>query len=344
MPYKYSYLLVPVFLCLFSCSKTKRYAPDAATVKRYPLLFNSSASLISDQGVSADFQLRAKQKGDTLLFAGSIANESGDTLKINPGDLQIETAKGIRTDVSWGDAKKLIVPPNSIDTVKFCFAPLNNLNLHERINYNGDMDSVYYIGFNFVHQKKPESLFGQRLHFSLNKSSYAYYKDHFAIEKSISIFQLKNKDSVKSSLTQAIFNSGHVKNPGSDVQVDLHDIIIKGTVIRLNFYSVDSVLFLQAKIINHSQNSLTINPFGLRLSTANKILSPQMVTVYSAVYSKGHISYNVAGGDRLEFKIKYGPLNSQGFSLLSSGITYQNDHQQALPVPIAYTNDVADQP
>jgi len=338
----YRYLLIITFTAIISCTGKKRFNLNGTVAKQYPVSFLSSQPSIYDHKIYCNIELRAKPNGDTILFASFIENNSNDTITINPGDLQIETSKNIRSDVTWYVKNKLVIHPKSVDTSFFMFSPFNNLTLFNRIDYNGDMDSVYYITINFIHKYYNQKLFGERIKFSLDKENYNKYINQYALEKKIKLYRIKKQDTLKEKLISNVKEQNkirHKKNGSNNVEISSSDIMIEGAVIRLNFYSLDSDLFLQGKIINHGENVIKLNPLLLTLKVRDKIINPHILSILNSVSPLDTVNYYIIRGGRLEMKLKYDSSANPEFSLLNKGLIFQDINKEVFPEPLYFVED-----
>ncbi len=110
-------LLFVIVFAAASCSENRTYVLNETIASQFPLFYNSNKPFHSDRNLTVALQLRTKSSGDTLLLAVFIDNNSSDSLKINPGEIQIETASGIRADPFSYDLEKLTIAPESVDTL-----------------------------------------------------------------------------------------------------------------------------------------------------------------------------------------------------------------------------------
>lgn len=336
------HLLIAVLPVMISCSEKRDFKTNEATSVKFPILFKSTQSYLSDKKVNISFQLRAKQSGDTLLFATCIENNSNDTLKLNPGELQIETQKNIRSDVAIYDDKKLNIFPKTADTFQFVFTPVNNLTLHNSINYNGDMDSVYYLNLDFIYNNNNRISFGEKVKFYLDNDIYTKFCKQFAKNERIALYQINNKDNLKKKLTAYLEKLNLIRNKIDDsnsLQISETDMLIGGIVIKINFYHLDSALYLKVKIINHGENVLIINPSQLSINDNNKVTSPQILSVHNSVQIKTKNGYPIIKGGRLELETKYAKFDTAGFSLTLFGLTYSDIKKEVFPEPIYFVTD-----
>lgn len=324
-------LLVPV---MFSCSRKSSFQLKEEHALQFPLVFSTNQSFVSAGKINFDYELRAKETGDTLLFALRVQNNSKDTIKINPGELQIETQNSYRSDVIWYEQEKLTILPKTTVTLLFKFTPVNNLALFTRINYPGDMDSVYYFNLNCAYKNNRKIMMEDKLKFSLEENAYTRYYNQFAKNKKVSLYQIKNRDEVKSDIEK----SGKIINSQS-VQISESDLLINGVAIKINFFQIDSALYLKARILNHSETMLVINPEKFIVNKNDKVLNPTILLVRNSVSAKENGFYPIIKGGRLELDCKYPKAGKGEFSLSNQGLIYNESKKVVFPEPLSFISD-----
>jgi len=329
------YHLSITILCvlLICCHRKSGFRLSNSLIVKYPGLFDVSQPFVSDTDVSCNVQLRSSKKGDTLLFAVSITNRSNDSLKIHPGEIQIATPDKGRSDLAWFDPAKLVVNPNSSETILVKFSPLNSLAIFNETNYKGDMDSVYYIEMNFIHRGNKQ-VFGQLLKFSFNEVSYKKYQKNYALNKTIKKFELKNKDELEKAilLNAKAININARKNNNVAVFVSNGDLTIDHVLISFKLFKLNGRIFLQAKIVNDGKSELKLNPSQFIIKANNSSFDPELISVSNTFSIKDPTNnYHIVTGGRLELTLNYVNLHTHNFSLSNRGITFMDTTKKLIP-------------
>jgi len=323
------------FLLLFfiSCSEKQKFDLPDLLSGEYPLLFDTSQKIFLQNNINIIMQLRVNTKGDTLLCAALIENQTLNPIKINPYNLQITTSKNTRFDIVWSNLQQHTIKAKSVDTLLFKFSPINNLNLYKKTDYKGDLDSIYYLTPSFIDNTN----FDEIIKFSLSTSLYQKYKKNYSKENSIKTFKIKDSELLKNELSSTIkvINSIKKENKSNDASLLNNTITIEGYSIELNFYNLDSNLYLNAKFINHGKDFLKLDPSKFIIKIKNKFISPQIVSVLNSVSSIDNNYYLVKGG-RLEMKLKYNNVISNEFSLLNDGINFVTGNDVFFPKPLQF--------
>lgn len=335
----YHLCIVSLILLLVCCHSKSSFRSSNSLMVKYPMLFNDSQPILSDTNVKCSVQLRSSRTGDTLLFAIDIMNRSADTLKINPGELQIATPDNSRSDLAWFDPAKLVVFPNSIQTMLFKFSPVNNLAIFNETNYKGDLDSVYYIKMNFIHQGNKQ-VFGELLKFSVNKVSYKKYRQNYALNNTIKIFELKNKGELEQAVAlsaKASDLNARKPNKNAAVFISNGDLTIYHVLISLKVFTVNARLFLKAKIVNSAKYELKLNPSQFIIKTANGSFDPGIVSVSNTFSVKDPTNnYHIVTGGRLELTLNYTGFHDHYFSLSNKGIAFMDTTKKLIPRPLNF--------
>ncbi len=281
----------------------------------------------------------------TYIFSKSSISQfptSSDTVKINQGEVQIATADGIRSDLLLYDSQKFSIAPKSTDTLLFKFLPINNLILYDRIGFYGDMDSVYTIALNFMHTSKGETLFSESIRFSLDKDTYSVYEEKYARENSIQLLAIKDKMQLKGELTSHITAINAVRNnkeSSNNVEVSTNMIMIEGTIVRLSFYYLDSVLFLQAKVVNHGTKELNIKPASFLVKAGENLIKPQILSIRNSMPSQNIDNQRIIKSGRFEMEVKYEGVNTSDLALLLNDLVFYDINKALFPKPVLFVVD-----
>ncbi len=219
---------------------------------------------------------------------------------------------------------------------------MNNIVLYNRIGFRGDIDSVYYTTINFLHKGNVnEPFFEGKIKFSLDKNIYKEYIEDYGKDKRLVLFDFKNKDELKQSLISNITAINAIRNNKGSNNVEISEsiIMIEGTVVKLNFYSLDSVLFLQVKIVNHGVHELNLKPSLFLVRAGDSLVKPQIISVVNSIPSDSSDSYNIMRSGRLEMMLKYEGIDAKEILLMSKGLTFYDGGKALFSKPVVFAKD-----
>ncbi|PKQ64735.1 hypothetical protein BZG01_13730 [Labilibaculum manganireducens] len=270
-----------------SCSNQDKLVLPGKLEKQYPLKFEAP-SIINSNGIFVNSGLCANASGDTLLFYGQIRNNRKSSIVISPYLLQIQTLENHRSNPISVRTKTVLLPDSSQSFV-YKFTPINNKYLFSRTEKRGDLDSCYFIDFNFIRDTNGHSITNQVIKFNANEKLFSNYLNNFAHEHSITLYEL-TKEKLQSNF-----------------QFSETEIVMNGIVLTTKFYQDNDSLFLNLKLINHSSEYLKFSPDSIQITSidpeSEKEIRHQVVSAVTK--SEGHKSI-LKKGDRLQTQLNFG--------------------------------------
>ena len=298
-----------------SCSNQDKLALPDKLEKQYPLKFETP-SIINSNGIFVNSGLCANASGDTLLFYGQIQNNRKSSIVIFPYLLQIQTLENHRSNPISVRPKTVLLPDSSQSFV-YKFTPINNKYLYSRTEKRGDLDSCYFIDFNFIRGTNGHSITDQVIKFNANKKLFSNYLNRFANEHSITLYELTKENShieaiqlnyLKKLHKNSLTNHAVVKeNLQSSLQFSETEIVMNGIVLTTKFYHNNDSLFLNLKLINHSSEYLNFSPDSIQIISIDPEIGKKVrhQVVSAVTKSEGHKSI-LKKGDRMQTQLNFG--------------------------------------
>jgi hypothetical protein len=299
---RHFFLLLLISTFSLDCSSDEPIFINNTDHANFPLVFETLQVMSEHDGIVYHFQLRSTQAGDSLLLLAFISNENEDTLLIKREALQIQSSTGIRSALIPTDTGKTIIPPSQQRLLRFYFRPVTNLELYNCIGYAGDLDSTYSIETDFVFRKGSEAMQTQRIEFSLPQKIHLAYKATFAREEKLRLFHFFDQEALKETLETALRkkNADPETQQHSHIQVSKNDLLIAGTLLRLHFYTIDSVLHMRLRIVNHGEQLVLIDPQLIVVNNNDNRTQPDLISVNGTAIALRKSQHLVRGGDRIE--------------------------------------------
>jgi hypothetical protein len=342
MRHHYFQILFAMSILACGCKRHESILAGHSDSVKYPLLFKNTETVSIGDGITFYSQLRANASGDSILLLVQIENKTDDTLRMNMTDIQLVASDGIRSGAVIGDVNPLTFLPDQKKLARFYFHPVNNLIMYTRANYTGDLDSSYHITYNYLLGKTIRTVTDEQTKFSLPTSLYKQYVSAFAKEHKIKLFQFNKRENLKMQLEETLQNKNFspLYRHAMMVQVSKNEVLIDGTLIHLNFYSLDSMLYLQARIVNHGEHSLVVEPDIFMVNDQHlKVKALEISVEGSGTIQDGKL-YLVPGGARLSFECKFKTNARDGFSLsIMDAIHFHKRMQKIFIKPFEFTQD-----
>ncbi|PKQ61249.1 hypothetical protein BZG02_16585 [Labilibaculum filiforme] len=310
-------LLLTLFFIhlIVACSHQDKLVLPNKLEKQYPLKFETKSE-INTNGIFINSGLWANATGDTLLYYAQIQNNRNSSIIISPYLLQIQTQENYRSS-PISEKTKTELLPNCTKTFVYKFVPINNKYLFTRTEKRGDLDSCYFIHLNFIQDLNNHSITNRTIKFNANAELFSNYHNNFANEHSINLYELRkenhNTEEIQLNYLKKLQNKPFTKhavikdNPHSNLQFSETEIVIDGIVLSTKFYHFNDSLFLNLKLINHSNNYLNFSPDSIQIISSDSVYGQitKHQVVNAVTKTEGYKSI-IKKGDRLQTQINFG--------------------------------------
>jgi len=217
-----------------------------------------TSNVASASNVAISGYAETLENGELLIVLG-IDNQSADTLSISKS-VQIQTSESIRSELKSFSSYKSEIMPNTFDTLRLVFSPINNLELYQRTGYEGDFVEDYLLDLTFV-----EGFEGKNLKLVAGNWWADYKKE--SNETSMMPFTI---------VADTAF--------GQDWKISENEVLSRGVLFKAKAYKMQDSLTLNLELINEGDVEA-----GIYLSKLSAALNPYNTEKISRIFwlSKG---------------------------------------------------------
>ncbi|WP_316828123.1 hypothetical protein [Pedobacter miscanthi] len=309
-------ILIFITILFISCSHQEKISLSTALSKAFPLIYQTVPLTVTNFPVTCDYQLRAKNTGDTLLLSILVNNDTSDPVTVNLGDIQIMTGTDIKSDVIDTGYHRYVIDGHSHATLTFKFSPVHNEQLYETTDYKGDLDMTYYLNTDFLSSGgKKINQPGGKVKFQVDRHAYSAYRSKFAIQPRIRTYVLNNRTQIRQDIITSL-NQHHRIDP-EEVRINNNIISVGGLIIKFKLYRLDSTVHLHLQVINHGLNEIKINPQRLKIRLKDSYIFPQVSKAENTFSFKRNDDYYIVRGGRFEARLEY-PVKVAGNLIIVS--------------------------
>lgn len=253
---------------------------------RFIIEYSAEEKSFHDDGILYHAKLLADPKIQELRLNLVAYNSTNNAKEISLANWEVITPNKMRRTANL-DSSLVNIKPNETISFSLRFLPVNNLKIFKLTEYKGDLHTKYQVKLNI-----------KTIQFHI-KEEHKKLLTKYSKNNNFEIYTLTNKVTKASNSTES-------------------EILHKGTVINLKFYSLNDSLHGKISVVNHGEEEIILFPKQTFINYSGKIFTP------NKNWWQGGVIHNdtlyLPKGKRFWQKVNFQlPQQPDSFTILTNG-------------------------